>query len=238
MTANRLESIAEGLWGAEHDLFMNGVVHFRGRMTVVRLESGGLLLHSVVPIDDALAAELAAIGPVEHLVAPNLLHHVHLADAVARYPNATLWGVVGLPAKRSDLRFDAIVGDTPAPWASEFEPLPIEGIPWATETVFFHRATGTLIVTDLIFNIHEAKGWLTPLILRMAGAYQKPAQSRLLRMSIKDADAASASVERMLAWPIDRVVMAHGHVVETDAKQVLARALAPMMRARAIASAS
>ena len=238
MTEKRLKTLAEGLWGTEHDLFMNGVVHFRGRMTVVRLESGGLLLHSVVPIDDALADELALLGTVEHIVAPNLLHHVHLADVVARYPDAMVWGVPGLPKKRPDLRFDAIVGETTPPWGAELSPLPIEGIPWANEAVFFHRLSNTLVVTDLIFNIHEVKGWITPLVLRMAGAYRKPAQSRLLRMSIKDADAASASVERMLDWPIERVVMAHGHVLESDAKEQLARALAPMMRQRAIASAS
>lgn len=238
MTARPPKPLAEGLWGTEHDLFMNGVVHFRGRMTVVRLESGGLLLHSVVPIDDALAAELAAWGPVEHIVAPNLLHHVHLADVSTRYPNATVWGVAGLPDKRDDLRFDALVGETEAPWEAEFAPLSIEGIPWVNETVFFHHATNTLVVTDLIFNIYEVKGWLTPLILRMAGAYRKPAQSRLLRMSIKDPDAASASVERMLAWPIERVVMAHGRVLETDAKAQIAQALAPMMRQRAVASAT
>lgn len=238
MTDEPLKSLADGLWGTEHDLFMNGVVHFRGRMTVVRLSAGGLLLHSVVPIDDALASDLAALGPVEHIVAPNLLHHVHLEDVVARYPDATLWGVPGLPQKRSDLRFDALVGEKVAPWQAEFMPLSIEGIPWANESVFFHHATNTLVVTDLIFNIHEVKGWITPLILRMAGAYRKPAQSRLLRLSIKDAGAASDSVERMLEWPIERVVMAHGHVLETDAKTQLAQALAPMMRQRAIASAS
>ncbi len=238
MIEKRLKTLAESLWGTEHDLFMNGVVHFRGRMTVVRLESGGLLLHSVVPIDDALANELAKLGPVEHIVAPNLLHHVHLPDVAARYPDATVWGVAGLSKKRSDLRFDAIVGEAEAPWSSEFTPLSIKGMPWANEAVFFHHATKTLVVTDLIFNIHEVQGWITPLILRMAGAYRKPAQSRLLRMSIKDADAASDSVERMLAWPIERVVMAHGHVLDTDAKAQLTRALAPMMRQRAIASAS
>jgi len=41
----RLTPIAENLWGAEHDLFLPGGVHLRGRMSVVRLASGGLLLH-------------------------------------------------------------------------------------------------------------------------------------------------------------------------------------------------
>ena len=237
MSEKRLETIVDGLWGAEHDLFMNGIVHFRGRMTVVKLRSGGLLLHSVIPIDEALAEELRALGPVEHIVAPNLLHHTHLIPVAARYPDATVWGAPGLAEKRSDVRFDAMLSEE-TPWSDELASLFVEGIPWANETVFFHRATGTLIVTDLVFNIHEVRGWITPWILRFAGAYRKFAQSRLLRSSIRDADAASASAERMLAWPIERVVMAHGHVVERDAKAELQRVLTPMLGQRAIAAAS
>lgn len=238
MDETRLEQLAEGLWGTEHDHFMNGVVHFRGRMTVVRLGSGGLILHSVVPIDDGLAAELATLGPVEHIVAPNLLHHTHLLPAIARYPDATVWGVRGLAEKRRDVTFQETLGETPPPWASELTPLQIRGIPWATETVFFHPPTKSLIVTDLVFNVHDVQGWISPWVFRMAGAYRRFAQSRLLRRAIKDAGAASRSVEEMLQWPIERVVMAHGRVVEHDAKAKLADALAPMMLRPALASAS
>ncbi len=233
-----LEPIAEGLWGAEHDLFMGGLVHFRGRMTVVRLEGGGLLLHSVVPIDDALAHALAALGQVEHIVAPNLHHHTHLAPAIERYPTATVWGAPGLAGKRPDIRFNAVLGESDPPWRHELEPLPIEGIPFANETVFFHSSSGTAIVTDLVFNIHQTRGWITPWVLRMAGTYRRFALSRLLRSSIKDERAASKSVERLLAWPIERVVMAHGHVVDEDAKARLAEALRAIRRAPAIAAAS
>ncbi len=233
----RLDPIADNLWGSEHDLFMNGVVHFRGRMTVVRLSGGGLLLHSVVPIDDTLAAALAELGPVEHIVAPNLLHHTHLGPAIERYPQATVWGALGLAKKRRDLRLDAVLGESSPPWQDGLGPIAIEGIPWTNETVFFHRATKTVLVTDLVFNIHETQGWITPWVLRLAGAYRRFAQSRLLRSSIKDARAASDSVDRMLAWPIERVVMAHGRIVDEGAKQQLMDALAPMRRTPAIASA-
>ncbi len=233
-----LEPLAEGLWGTEHDHFMNGIVHFRGRMSVVRLKSGGLLLHSVVPIDDALGAELAALGPVEHIVAPNLLHHTHLAPAIERFPSATVWGVRGLARKRADVRFDKTLGEDTPQWAGELAPLQIQGIPWATETVFFHHASKSVIVTDLVFNVHDVRGWISPWVFRMAGTYRRFAQSRLLRRAIQDADAASSSVEEMLRWPIERVIMAHGRVVDRNAKAQLAEALAPMMPRTALASAS
>ncbi len=237
MSNARLVSIAPNVWGTEHDHYMSGLVHFRGRMTVVRRPGGGLVLHSVNPIDDALAAELAALGPVEHIIAPNLLHHVHLAPAIARYPDATVWGAPGLSKKRADVSFDAVVSSD-APWSDALTPRLVEGIPWANETVFLHAASRSLLVTDLVFNIHEPKGWVAPLVLRLAGAYRKFAQSRLLRSQIKDADAASASVLSVLEWDFERVIMAHGRIVEANAKQQLRDALAPMIRQPALASAS
>ena len=43
------------------------------RMTVVRLTNGGLLLHSPVLMSPALREELDAIGPVSHIVCPDML---------------------------------------------------------------------------------------------------------------------------------------------------------------------
>lgn len=235
-----LSQIDENLWAAEHDLFMPGRVHFRTRMTVIRLRGGGLVLHSPVPIDDALAAELAALGPVEHLVAPCCLHHLFLPDAIARYPGATVHGAPGLAEKRGDIRFDAVLGAGPAAWDGELETRRIEGAPKIGEVVFYHRATRTLIVTDLVFNIHEVKTWITVLVLRfIARAYRAFAQSRVWRFVTVDRAAAAASARDVLAWDIERVVMAHGRVVEHDARAQLERALAWMLAGRpALAAAA
>ena len=51
---------------------------FPTRMTVVRLASGGLWLHSPTQISDGLRAELDALGPVRHLVSPNRIHYSHM----------------------------------------------------------------------------------------------------------------------------------------------------------------
>jgi hypothetical protein len=54
------------------------------RMTALPLEGGGIALVSPVPISETIASRLAELGPVRFLVAPNLLHHLYLADAIAR----------------------------------------------------------------------------------------------------------------------------------------------------------
>ena len=56
--------IAKDIWCSESRAG-KGPFKFGIRMTVVRLESGGLWLHSPIRIDSSLAEELKEIGPVE-----------------------------------------------------------------------------------------------------------------------------------------------------------------------------
>lgn len=227
-----LKTIVEGqLWVAEDDHFMPGGMHFPVRMAVVKLRGGGLWVHSPVSIDDALADELAQLGPVEIIVAPNALHHVYLAAAAARYPDARVYGPVALSSKRPEVVFEGhLVEGSEWPWSDELDQIFIEGIPWMQETVFFHKASSTLLVTDLVFNIHESPRWMARLVLMLvAGAWKKLAQSRLVRFSIQDKRAASASAARIFQWDFQRLIMAHGDIVEDDARSGLARALRGML---------
>jgi len=214
-----LTPIAPQLWGAEHDLFLPGGVHFRGRMTVARLDNGSLVLHSPIPIDDDLARALAELGPVKHLIAPNAFHHLHLTKVLERYPHATLHGPRALAAKRTDLSFSDLTTGTSSAWSSELAPLHHAGAPKFDEIVFLHAPSRTLIVTDYFFNIQECQGWLTPWVLRSSGAYKKFAQSRWYRFIVKDKVQARESAERMLEWPFERVIPAHGEVVSERAHE-------------------
>lgn len=226
--------VAEGLWVVLNDVFLPGGLHFPGRMTVVRLADGGLLLHSPTPIDDALAASLDALGPVTHIVAPNGFHHLYLKAASERYPKARVYGVPILAnKKRKDVRFDAMLGAEPeAAWREVLDQLRIEGVPKIDEVVFFHRASGTLILTDLIFNLQEVKNRRTRWVLKLMRAWGRPRQSRMWRWLTKDRAAAAASVQRMLEWPIERVYLAHGEPLEgPDVVEELREALTWMLRA-------
>lgn len=220
-----LTPIAPQLWGAEHDLFLPGGVHFRGRMTVVQLHDGSLLLHSPIPIDDRLARCLAELGPVKHLIARNAFHHVHLTKVRERYPEATLYGPRALRTKRADLVFTDLDTSTVSAWSEELQPLRHAGAPKFDEVVFLHPASRTLLVTDYFFNIRECRGWLTPWVLRMSGAYKKFAQSRWWRWATPDKVHARESAEQMLTWPFERIVPAHGEIVNERAHEQAEAAL-------------
>jgi hypothetical protein len=204
------------------------------RMTVLPLGGGRIALVSPIPIDDDLAAEIARLGTVRFLIAPNLLHHRYLAAASARYPGASVLAPPGLQAKRPELRVDRML-DAPLPHdlAEAVTVLPIEGAPALEEYAFFHEDSRTLIVTDLVFNMVRPRGILPRVVLTLVGCRGRLAQSRALRLFVKDRPAASASVERLLSLPFETLIVAHGEIVRSEARAKLAGALAwlrPMRR--------
>lgn len=220
-----LHPIADELWEYEYWLKMAPGFYFPVRMTVARLDDGSLWLHSPAAINDTLAKELEALGPVMAIVEPNLFHHLHARSAKERYPAATVYGVPGLEKKQKELVFEDVDDAAPS-WAKDFEVLHIRGAPMLEERVFFHKTSKTLILTDLVFHMVEVRGFLSHLVLRMVGAYKKLAQSRSIRMLTKDKAAFADGLSTVLQWDFERVSMAHGKIIHDNAKAQLQQAFA------------
>ncbi|HLT39253.1 MAG TPA: DUF4336 domain-containing protein [Enhygromyxa sp.] len=222
-----LRRLDDNLWCSDSSVRLPGGVHMPARMTVVRLDDG-LWLHSPLPFDDATTNAVRELGEVAHIVAPNCFHHLHVAAAAERFPDASIHAPRGLRAKRPDLRIDADLQSGAERWPA-MDVIEIDGAPELDEFVFFHRPSGSLIVTDLVFNIHEARGLMLPLVLRMVGAWRRLNQSRIWRRYTKDRSAAAAAVQLVLDHEIRRVIPAHGDVLEApDTREQLAGALAWM----------
>ena len=235
-TAGPLHSVADGVWTMDILKRFPLGVRLPVRGTVVRLAGGGLWVHSPTALSPALGAAVDALGPVQHLVGPNRFHHLSLRPWAVRYPAAQLWAAPGLASKRADLAFAGSidVGAPPPPWAGEIQPLPLDGAPRLGEVAFVHRASGTLICTDLLFNIRQPATRATGLLLTLMGTRGRFAMSRLWRRYTKDRAALKASVERLLACEFTRVVPAHGEVFAGDgavsARDATRTALAWMVR--------
>lgn len=212
---------------------LGGLHHFPTRMTLLPLAEGSSVLISPIPLDAALLAELEAQTKVAYLVAPNLLHHFYLAAARERFPAARVLAPPGLRVKRPDLRIDVTLDEAlPADFAAAIEVLRIDGAPQADEYVFLHRASSTLVVTDLVFNVVHPKGWFAHALMLMVGCHGHLAQSRVWRFLVKDKVAAARSIERLLALPFETLIMAHGEIVHENARSRLAEALHWLARPR------
>ena len=119
------------------------------RMTLIKLASGGLFVHSPVAPDEAVEALIAREGPVRFVIAPNRLHHLYLTPFLAAYPEAELWIVEELVKKRRDLAPAGILGDAPEPgWADEIDQCLFAGSIFQNEAIFLDKPSGTLIVVD------------------------------------------------------------------------------------------
>jgi glyoxylase-like metal-dependent hydrolase (beta-lactamase superfamily II) len=205
-----LTNLAPDLWIATRS-FTNELGVVTSRMTVIRLNDGRILIHSPVPIEPDLRSEVENLGPVATLIAPNLFHHQFLSEWRSAFPEAKAFCTPDLAAKRRDFKFDWVLEDvSPPEWRGQVDQLLIKGIPEYGEVVFFHRASRTLIVSDLVFNYSPAQAASDP-----GGADSLGPHSRI-RSAISDPNALRDSIENVLRWPFERVIVSHGQIVESD----------------------
>ena len=218
--------IGDGIWLMDHPLRMRGGIEIGTRSTLVRLPDQSLLLHSPGPMTEAQLAGTRALGSVSTLVAPNSFHHLFLAEALVHFPEATLHAVPSIQKKYPELAARALGESPDGSWKDVLEQVSVGGAPRLDEVVFFHPQSRTLLLVDLCFNMRRADNWITRTMMRIAGAYGRFGPSRLARSMFKDKSAVRASVDRILDWDFDRVVVTHGEVVETEARPALRNAFA------------
>lgn len=220
-----LEPIAHELWSVAIPLRFWGV-ETGTRMTIVRLERGALFVHSPIPLDDELRAQVDALGPVEAVIAPSLFHHMSVGAWKEAYPKAIFCCTPRLDKKRDDFPWDRVLGDEPEPeWAGELLQVHFCARSLENETVFFHPATRTMICADALFNLATHPSRMTRFVAWML-ANRKPGATWLERIMMRDRDGARAQVDRMLAWKPERILLAHGESIPEGGEDVLRRAYA------------
>ncbi len=218
-----MQQLHSDLWISDSPLRFLGL-EVGARMTVMRLPGPKLLLHSPIAATADLVREVKALGPVAYLVAPNRLHHRFVGEWQRACPDAPIYVAPGLDTKRADLAIAGVLADEPEPgWKGVVDQVLLGGFPFANEVVFFHRPSATLIATDLAFNVGPGSPPLTRLAFRLGGAYGRLSPTLLERLLVRDRAAFRHSLERILEWPFDRVVVAHGEVSEKGGREELVR---------------
>lgn len=209
-----LRQLDSNLWVLDKPLRIRGI-DVGGRMTVVKLPTGGLWLHSPVHVAPQEREALLRLGPIEHIVAPNNVHHLFVAEWLREHPTAQLYIAPGLSRKNPALAGGKLLNadDTSAqaPFGDTIKQCFVDGIPGLSETVF--HTGNTLIVTDLVFNVRHVEGFLTRLFLKLDGGLGGVRATRMVRFLIKDRKQVKASLERILAWRFDRLIVTHGEVL-------------------------
>jgi hypothetical protein len=197
-------------------------------MAVARLGDGSAWVWSPIALTPELAAAVDAIGPVRCIVSPNKLHHLFLQPWAERWPDAKLYAPPGLARKKPALHFAGELGDVPDPaWQADIDQVVFRGSFAMSEVMFFHRASRTAIVGDLIQRFSEAdvSGWKRTL-LKVGGLLgEKGGTPRDWRASFLRHGPARAALRKVLDFNPQRLLIAHGSCAQADATPIIATAL-------------
>lgn len=229
LTKAGLQSFAENVWIADGPEVLDMGIMFTTRMVVVRLSDGSVWVNSPVPASFETLSRITALGPIRYLVAATPRHVWRLDGWHTLFPDAQLWAPRASPftLKKGRLPFTGILSETPKQgWVDDFDQLAFKGSPLLEEVIFFHKESRTLILDDLIQTHSMAKGRpLQNVLVRLSGVASPHGGVGIdIRMSFTNRGLARRSLEKLLSWDFDKLIIAHGPCVETNAKPFVERA--------------
>jgi len=217
-----LTPVLTDLW-LHHVPYRSAGLWLGRQLVIARLPDGRLWVHSPIPWSPTLRAAVAALGEVRHVVGPNRFHDECLGEFQSEYPDAILHPAPGLAADRPDLRYAAepLSDLAPTAWSGILDQHLVRGMPALNEIVFLHRPSRSLILADLAFNLGPPAPWLTALAMRANRAWGRFTPSRFCRGLMRDRAAVRSSLDLILTWDFDRIIVGHGRNIDTGGKAAL-----------------
>jgi len=218
-----LQALAEGLFVAERPGRLFGIT-VPERMVAVRLSAGGLALYAPWACSPELRRALGELGTVRFVCQPNLWPAPELDGWRLAFPEAELLAPRGAPRGALGSPPTELEDEPPTGLAPDVAVHAVRGFPALGELAWCHRPSRTLLLGDLVAQVPDtgslALRWLVR--LGLAGASFGP--TRDVRWLLTDRRAARKSLERLLAWDFERIVMRRGPIVATAGKEALRRA--------------
>ncbi len=221
MPHGQLSRIEENLLPVVGELPMP-IGEFPRRMTVARLRDGRLVIFSAIALDEPEMAQLEAFGTPSYLVVPGDIHRMDAKIWKQRYPSLVVIAPEGAREKvREVVAVDATTADFGDP---SVQLLTVPGTDNHEAALLVESASGTtLVVNDLIWNVHGSPGFGGFLFRLMGFTKPDPQIPSIIKLrAIKDKPALRQQLER---WSrirnLKRIIVSHGELVETNAGGVL-----------------
>ena len=216
----KLTAIDDNLLTVVGDLHMP-FGEFPRRMTVVRLADRRLVIFSAVALDEPEMVALERYGKPSFLIIPSEIHRMDAKIWKDRYPDLRVIAPPGARAKAEEL----VEVDTTEPDFGDpsVRYVTVPGTEGREAALLVDTSTGTtLVVCDLIWNVHHRRGiggWLFRIFHLTS---DKPQIASVVRMKVKDKRALR---EQLVLWSniegLNRIVVSHGDIVERDPPAVL-----------------
>lgn len=218
-----MNKVAENISTYEYTTKIMPGVSFPVWSTFVELMNNELMIISPGPFEQSMIEE--TINQYSHVycVAPNAFHHKYLEGFNALFPGIDMYGPSSLAKKQpwlTDklLRLEALAEQL----KDQVLLFPIQGNSILDETVFYCCRSKSLIVTDLIFNMRDPMPLGRKCMLKLVGAHNKIAQSKMVKNTTKDEEAYVNSVKPLGELDCQRIIVGHGDLIEgNDIKEAL-----------------
>ena len=212
-----MNSVAENLWTLQYPLTILGA-HVNRTVTVIRLSSGKLVIHSTGPFSPEDVAAIHALGEPGWLVEATNVHDTFAKEGHAAFPGIPYLAPEGF-SEYAKVPTQPLT-TPPAEWAGELSVLELGGkAELMREHVFLHRPSRTLIEADLAFHVTGEASLGLRLYASAAlvgGKDHDTAMPRAERWGVQNKAAFEHSLEAMMAWDFDRVITGHGDAPETS----------------------
>ena len=187
-------------------------------MTIVKLASGGLLIHNAIALEEEQMKEIEAFGKPEIVIVPSGYHRLDSKVFHKRYPDAKIVAPAGSKKKVEQVlnvnhAYDGKIDDT-------VTLTHLNGLKDA-EGVVEIKTDGktTLVFNDCVNNLPKLSG-LFGFLLSPTGS---PAVPRITRwFMMKDGEAFKAHLNKLAETPgLTRLIVSHGKVMSDKPDEIL-----------------
>lgn len=195
------------------------------RAIVIRLDDSSLFVISPIQLTPDIRADVDQLGTVKYLISPNHLHHLYLGNWSQAYPDAKVYASPRLASKRKDLTFyKTLSTDNPEPeWAGQIDQCLFgSGNGWIDELVFFHRASRTVIFTDLVMDFDPLTFSPLSRVTTQWNQMYRHTPRGVQFGHIFDRAALRSSLETVLMWEPNHAIVAHSPWLCVDGKEQVA----------------
>jgi len=218
-----LEEVEDGLLSVMGEISMPLGTLTR-RMTVVRLQDARLVIYSAIALEAKEMAFIEWYGRPAFLVVPSDLHRLDARIWKERYPAL----IVCAPEGAREKVEEEVAVDTTAPDFGDpnVQFVTVRGLEGHEAALVVRTLKGTtLVVNDIVGNIHDAHG-MGGWILKKAGfAGEEPQVPRVVKTKIvEDEGALRTQLEEWAEIPsLTRILVSHGEAIENDPRGTLRR---------------
>jgi len=151
-----MKKIGENIWVHDDSMSLAGT-QLRLRMTIVKLANGGLWIHSPTALSPELMQETEGLGSVSFIVGASNGHNIWLREWQDAFPDAVLYVSGGIPKKLKLTNYQVLDESHENIWEVDLAREYMLGVPFFNESVFLHKKTKSLIITDLIQNYSDER---------------------------------------------------------------------------------